>query len=809
MTGRRTRETRRGTAAEIELKGSNRQLEGTFELTINDWIPQRVLTNGGPLLEQFARLATNVAGTSAAVVGVLGQRKGLAPRRAAHGLSREQLLIFRDIEAILDSGPGLMTIPDLTADERFDGVVFDQPHRRFLAYMKLFSPGGERIGFICVLDENPRSGLTEAQLTSLGHVASMVIADRQREQRHLHLMHVADRALRVDRMLRLVSEAASCADALTNLLEALCHFHGAAIGQIWQLVHSDQPLLEISRYHQDQPTSDLDPDLEPPAAFNEVTAEAIRRNKPQAIKSSQYEAFAEAGTGGFSSHVCIPIWVQQQRFGIALTFTTDDSELDTVVADIASLGDTIRPALFQKVTEERMRFAAHHDDLTQLSNRLMFQERLRKAIASARSNDQSFAVLCLDLDGFKLINDTRGHEIGDRLLIGVAQRLRDSVRDTDTVARMGGDEFAVIQPLDSQPTSAIALAKRLVETVTQPFELAGRQGLVGVSIGIALYPQHGESPDLLLRHADQALYRAKKAGRKTFRLFDPAMGEDEQEHFLVEQDLKDAVARQDFTLAYQSVCDSKSLHIVGFEALLRWRHPLIGVIPPDQFIPLAEKSGLIVPLGRWALETACREAATWDPPVLLSVNLSPMQFRQPDLPQQVADVLTRTGLPAAQLRLEVTEGLLLDESEHVVRTMQGLQEQGIRIVLDDFGTAYASMSYLRRFPFNGIKIDKSFIRGLCDDEITLAIVQSILSLGDRLNLSVVAEGVETERELNVLRKLGCRFFQGYLAGRPADSQHARALLRRSRATMTPSSVSHRHHGNRDNGLDVAAAGLSG
>jgi EAL domain-containing protein (putative c-di-GMP-specific phosphodiesterase class I) len=233
------------------------------------------------------------------------------------------------------------------------------------------------------------------------------------------------------------------------------------------------------------------------------------------------------------------------------------------------------------------------------------------------------------------------------------------------------------------------------------------------------------------------------------------------------------------------------------------------VIPPDQFIPLAEKSGLIVPLGRWALETACAEAVTWDPPVLLSVNLSPLQFRQPDLPQQVADVLTRTGLPAARLRLEVTEGLLLDESEHVVRTMQGLQEQGIRIVLDDFGTAYASMSYLRRFPFNGIKIDKSFIHGLCDDEITLAIVESILSLGDRLNLSVVAEGVETERELNVLRKLGCRFFQGYLAGRPADNQHARALLRRSRAAMTADAVSHRHRGNRNSALDVAAAGLPG
>ena len=746
--------------------------------------PRRVLTNGGLLLEHFARLATNVAGTSAAVVSVPGRRKGHGARRAAFGLSREQLTAVKEIERILDSGPSLTVVPDMTQDGRFDGgtVAFEHTRFRFLAYMKLISPGGERVGFICILDEDPRPGLTEAQVTTLGHIASTVMADRQREQRHLHLMHVADRALRVDRMLRLVSDAGTCADALTNLLEALCHFHGAAVGQIWQLIQPGKPLIEISHYHRDEQIGDAYQAIESLIAPHDMTTEAIRRNKPHATRFSRFEAVEGSGDAEehqFSGHVCIPIWVHQQRFGISLAFTTENSELDSVVADIASLGDTIRPTLFQKVTEERMRFAAHHDDLTQLSNRLMFQERLRKAIAAARSVEQRFAVLCLDLDGFKLINDTRGHEIGDRLLVGVAQRLRDSVRESDTVARMGGDEFAIIQPLDSQPTAAMSLAKRLVETVTQPFELAGRHALIGVSIGIALYPQHGESPDLLLRHADQALYRAKKAGRKTFCLFDPAMEVSQHEHFLVEQDLRDAIGREDFTLAYQPVCDSRSLDIVGFEALLRWRHPLIGPIQPDQFIPLAEKSGLIVPLGRWALETACAEAATWDPHILLSVNLSPLQFRQPDLPQQIADVLSRTGLPAARLRLEVTEGLLLDESDLVVRTMRGLQEQGIRIMLDDFGTAYASMSYLRRFPFNGIKIDKSFVRGLCGDEVTLAIVQAILSLGERLNLAVVAEGVETTHELEVLRNLGCRFFQGYLAGRPSERRQAQALLRQS------------------------------
>jgi diguanylate cyclase (GGDEF)-like protein len=574
---------------------------------------ETVLTHSGLLLEHFARLATNVAGTSSATIGVLGRRKELEVTRAGYGLSRDQLNMIQDIEGILDAGPDLTVVPDLAQDERFGArtALFEQSGLRFLAYQRLISPGGERVGFICLIDGKARSALTEAQVTSLGQIASMIMADRQREQRHLHLMHVADRALRVDRMLRLVSEAESCADALTNLLEALCHFHGAAVGQIWQLTAPDKPLVEVSRYDHDHETGFAFQTIGPLATLNEMTADAIRRNKPHAIRFPALEIVdgGDAAASGFSGHVCIPIWAQQQRFGISLAFTTENVDLDTVVNDIASLGDTIRPALFQKVTEERIRFAAHHDDLTQLSNRLMFQERLRKAIAASRSAGQAFALLCLDLDGFKLINDMHGHGFGDSLLVGVAQRLREAVRENDTVARMGGDEFAIIQRIDNQSDEAIAFAKRLIEAITQPFELAGRQALVGVSIGIALSTEHGESPDQLMRNADHALYRAKKAGRKTYCLFDPAMEANMQEPFLVEQDLKDAISRGDFSLAYQPVCDTKSLHVVGFEALLRWRHPLLGPIQPDLFIPLAEKSGLIVPLGRWVLETACADAA--------------------------------------------------------------------------------------------------------------------------------------------------------------------------------------------------------
>ena len=769
--------------------------------------PTTVQTSGGLLLEHFARLAAIVMGTSRAVIGVRDRRKGTGPRRATYGLPREQLTALRDIEAILEAGPDLTIVPDLTQDSRFAAV--EHAGLRFCAYQKLTSPGGERAGFLWLLDENPRPGLTDTQIVSIGHIAGMVMADRQREQRHLHLMHVADRALRVDRMLRLVSEAESCADALTNLLEALCRFHGAAAGQIWQLTEPGKPLVEISLYREDHRTGDAFETIEQPGALHDMTLDAILRNKPHAIQLAAPDATGNqdgAAASGFFGHVCIPIWVHQQRFGISLAFAAENPELDQVTADIASLGDTIRPALLQKVTEERIRFAAHHDNLTQLSNRLMFQERLHKAIALSRATGQGFALLCLDLDGFKLINDTHGHGFGDSLLVGVAHRLRDSVRDTETVARMGGDEFAIIQPLDRQPVEAMGLAERLLETVTRPFDLAGRQAIVGVSIGIALFPAHGDSPDELLRNADLALYRAKKGGRKTFRLFDPAIGDGAEEPHLAEKDLSEAIGRGDFTLAYQPICDARSLHITGFEALLRWRHPVLGPIRPDQFIPLAEKTGLIVPLGLWVLEAACAEAARWDHPATLSVNLSPLQFRQPDLRQQVADVLSLTGLPAARLRLEVTEGLLLDESDLVLRTMRGLQELGVRIMLDDFGTAYASMSYLRRFPFNGIKIDKSFVRSLPSDEITLAIVQSILSLAERLHLDVVAEGVETERELNVLRKLGCRLVQGYLTGRPSDNEQAHGKLRQYWAGDAARGIRSRQPVRREHAARIAAPG---
>ena len=751
-----------------------------------------VIIDRGLLLEHLARLAADVTETSFAMIQVVGERKELGARRAVVGLSPPQADALPHLESLIKPAQGLTIIPDATADRRLISLtpVCAGSTLRKLIYHRLVSSGREPLGFICLIDDISRADPTAAQIDSLGHIAGIIVSDRQREQRHLHLVHVADRALRIERMLHLVSEADTCADALSRVLEALCRFHGASIGQIHQLIRPDKPLFEISRYN--DATRGNHPEFDDKiATLGTLAMEAVRRNKSFVTHCSQIEPShlaADLAALKVICHVSVPIWVHQQRFGISLAFATDKSEPDLVAADIISLGDAVRPVLLQKVTEERMRFAAYHDDLTRLPNRLMFLERLRTVLTSSRSTAQGFAVLCLDLDGFKLANDTYGHGFGDNLLVCVAQRLREVAGDSDIVARIGGDEFAIIQLGDKQPTESAALAGQILAAISRPFELAGQSVTIGISIGIALHPQHSESPDLLLRSADQALYRAKKAGRNTYHIYDPVLQAEERASSQIERYLKEAVGHGTLTLAYQPIFDIDLSLVVGFEALLRWHHPVLGAVEPDKFIPIAEKSGLIVPLGRWVLETACADAAAWEQPATVSVNLSPLQFRQPDLPRQIADVLSRTGLPAERLKLEVTEGLLLDESELVLKTMRELHAQGIRVVLDDFGTAYAGINYLRRYPFDGIKIDKSFVRDLDEDKATLAIVEAILSLADRLSLGVVAEGVETDRELNVLRRLGCRLIQGYLVGKPVDDLQARLLLRRSLAEHAPIKV---------------------
>ncbi|WGF87566.1 bifunctional diguanylate cyclase/phosphodiesterase [Marinivivus vitaminiproducens] len=436
----------------------------------------------------------------------------------------------------------------------------------------------------------------------------------------------------------------------------------------------------------------------------------------------------------------------------------------------------VRDLRERRKAEARIRHLAHHDALTGLANRPLFHDRLEQALAWSRRTGEGGALICVDLDRFKDVNDALGHAAGDTLLCAVAERLQASLRETDTVARLGGDEFAIVQRGGDQPAAATALASRLNAALSAGFAIGGDHVVASASIGIAFYP--GDSDDLtcLFRHADIALYRAKNEGGATHRVFETAMDEQLRQRQTVVADLRRALAEGDLRLAYMPLADAHTGTVTGFEALMRWHHPERGPIPPGEFIPLAEESGLIVALGEWALATACAEAARWPGHLRVSVNLSPVQFRHGDLVALVADTLLRTGLPAERLELEVTEGVLIREPERAVHTLKRLKTLGVSIALDDFGTGYSSLGYLQTFAFDKIKIDQSFVRR-SHEPGSAAIIRAVIGLSKGLALPVVAEGVETESQRAGLASEGCDEVQGYLIGRPQPIESFAALLR--------------------------------
>jgi diguanylate cyclase (GGDEF)-like protein len=386
-------------------------------------------------------------------------------------------------------------------------------------------------------------------------------------------------------------------------------------------------------------------------------------------------------------------------------------------------------------------------------------------------------VLCLDLDRFKEVNDTLGHPVGDELLRAVAGRLRRCVRETDTIARLGGDEFAIVQISRTQPTDATALASRIIEAIDAPFDIDGHRVAVGTSVGIAIAPTDGTDPDQLLKNADLALYRAKSDGRGTYRFFEQEMDQRMQARRKLELDLRRALVDGEFELHYQPFVNLDRNEVIGFEALLRWRHPERGMVSPAEFIPLAEETGLIVPIGEWALRRACREAIGWPDGIAIAVNLSAAQFRNRQLVQTVVNALAAAGLPATRLELEITESVLLQDAEAAREILLQLRSLGVRIALDDFGTGYSSLSYLRTFPFDKIKIDRCFIADLSTSaEAPLAILRAVTQLGATLGMTTTAEGVETEEQLALVRAVGCTEMQGHLFSPPRPAHEVPHLL---------------------------------
>jgi diguanylate cyclase (GGDEF)-like protein len=447
-------------------------------------------------------------------------------------------------------------------------------------------------------------------------------------------------------------------------------------------------------------------------------------------------------------------------------------ELGTVARALQSL---------QEQTKERARaeaqitHMARHDGLTGLPNRVLLRQEMERALIRLRS-DEPFAVLCLDLDRFKSVNDTLGHPVGDALLVEVAQRLVTSVGDGDMVARLGGDEFAVLRRGVRDPADATGLAERIIEALAAPCHVAGHTILTGTSIGIAFAPGDESDADRLLKAADMALYRAKNDGGGTCRLFEHEMDAKMQARRKLEIDLRHALPNREFQVYYQPIVSLHDYGVTGFEALLRWNHPTQGMVSPADFIPIAEEIGVITPIGAWVLRTACADAVCWPDAVKVAVNLSPMQFKSKTLMADVVSALTASGLPAQRLEIEITETVMLQDTNTTLETLEQLRSLGVRIAMDDFGTGYSSLSYLRRFPFNKIKIDQCFIRDMTDEHESMAVLRAITELGANLGMVTTAEGVETLEQLYRLRAEGCTEVQGYFFSRPKPVEEVPNML---------------------------------
>ena len=490
---------------------------------------------------------------------------------------------------------------------------------------------------------------------------------------------------------------------------------------------------------------------------------------------------APALAGGLRSALALPIMVGGEFFGIIELYARAVRPRDEEIVQIATeIGSQIGQFIARKQAESHLTFFANHDALTGLPNRAMFNQRLTQALARSQRFNKMVAILFVDLDRFKEINDTLGHDAGDRLLKQLAARLRECLREGDTVGRQGGDEFVVLIEDVDDPSQVTGVVQKIIDTVAQPYVLAGHERHVTASIGISIYPDDGHDQQTLLRNADIAMYRAKEQGRNNFQFYSAQMNLHSFERRALETSLRRAVERKEFLVHYQPKADMRSGRITGVEALVRWRHPDLGIVLPVQFVPLAEETGLIAPIGEWVLRTACADARDWIarglPPVSVGVNLSALQFARDGLAVMVAQVLRETGLDPRLLEFEITERTLMQNADRAADVLRQLSQLGVRVAIDDFGTGYSSLSSLRRVPIGSVKIDSSFIRGIPDDQDDDAITRGAIAMAHSLKLRVVAEGVETREQYRFLEEHHCDEIQGHYYSQPVDAAALARLL---------------------------------
>ena len=609
-------------------------------------------------------------------------------------------------------------------------------------------------------------------------------AERKRAEHHMTLQTVVTRSL---------TESETAGDAITRVLQAFCGLSGWVCGVHWELNSADGSLRCQDSWHVpgdplvQQFAEVLAKTVLGPQDTHALARKVLAQSTPMWLSDATLEekdGCAQAWqVAALRSAFAFPVCTDGEVRGVIELFARERRDVDRDLGRIAiHLGNFIGQYIARRETERRLQFVVSHDPLTGLPNRTIFTQRLGQALAQAARYGKKVAVLFVDLDRFKIVNDTLGHEAGDRLLREVAERLRDSLREGDTVGRHGGDEFVVLIEQYDSAGQVSGVAQKIIDQAAIPFVFDSHEFHISASIGIATYPSDGQDGPTLLKHADIAMYRAKEGGKNQYQFYAPDMNKQSIERVDLETALKHALERGEFVLLYQPKFDREGRHVVGMEALLRWRRPGVGLVEPAEFMPMAEDTGLAVHIGEWVLRTACAQARVWRDrglkPVPVAVNVSPRHFAHGNLVGCVEDVLRATHLPAGALELEITENMVLQNVDRAVRVLRMLKELGVLIAVDDFGTGYSSLGYLRRLPIDALKVDRSFIAAIPHDADGVAVARAVIAMAQSLGITCVAEGVETDEQARFLRIQGCDEMQGHLFSVPLLPEQALEFLER-------------------------------